>query len=170
MRRATVLSSAAALLFLSTSAFAQAKPNFTGKWTILPDSSPAAQQGMPRGGSNMGGLGEEATIAQDDKTISVTRAGPSGDPFTTVFNLDGTETHQSLDIGNGNIIDLTLKSRWNDKQLVTSTWANVQGQGIEIILSFSLDDKGILSTEHTTPAMGNGMPGGTTVTKYKKGS
>jgi hypothetical protein len=173
MRRATLLSSAVALLLLSTSAYAQAKPSFAGKWTILPDSAASAaaqQQGMPRGGASMGGLGEGATIAQDDKTISVTRAGPSGAPLTTVFNLDGTETRQSLDIGNGNVIDLTLKGRWNDKQFVTSTIANVQGSPFEIILSFSLDDKGNLVTEHTTPPMGNGIPGGTMVTKYKKGS
>ena len=43
-----------------------------------------------------------------------------------------------------------------------------RGQQIEIILNFSIDAKGNLVTEHILPAMGNGMGGGTLITKYKK--
>jgi hypothetical protein len=165
MRRSTLFSSSALLLLLSSGAFAQAKPNFSGKWVILPDST-VSQQGMPRGGAAMGGLGEEASLLQDDKALSVTRQGPNG-LLTTVFNLDGSETHQSIDVGNGNMVDLTLKARWDGAKFATSTWVNMQGQGFEIVLTFSIDDKGNLVTEHTTPAMGN-SPGGTVFTKYKK--
>ncbi len=166
MRRTSLLPLAALLVF-GGNAFAQAKPNFSGKWTILPDSAASAQQqGMPRGGAAMGGLSEEAIIAQDDKTISIARELTVG-PMKSVFNLDGSETHQSLDVGNGNIVDLTLKSKWDGAKLLTSTWVNLQGQTFEIVLNLWLDDKGNLVSEHITPAMGNN-PGGTEIAKYKK--
>jgi hypothetical protein len=166
MRRTSLLS-IAALSLIGSTASAQAKPNFGGKWTILPDSSASAQQqGVPRGGAAMGGLSEAATITQDDKTISIARELTVG-PMTSVFNLDGSETRQSLDIGNGNVVDLTLKSKWEGSKLLTSTWVNVQGQSFEIVLNLSLDDKGNLVSEHITPAMGNN-PGGTEIARYKK--
>lgn len=165
MRRSVLFSSTAALLLVSSSAFAQAKPNFAGKWTILPDSG-AQQQGMPRGGAAMGGLGEEATITQDDKTFTVSRQGPNG-LLSTTFSLDGSEGHQSIDVGNGNMIDLALVARWDGNKLATSTGFAIQGQAFEIGLVYSLDDKGNLVTVHTTPALGNN-PGGVETTKYKK--
>ena len=166
MRRATLFS-AATLLLIGSTAFAQAKPNFNGKWVILPDSAASAQQqGMPRGGAAMGGLSEEATIVQDDKTLSIARELTVG-PMKSVFSLDGSETQQSLDIGNGNMVDLTLKAKWDGAKLLTSTWVNIQGQSFEIVLNLSLDDKGNLVSEHITPAMGNNS-GGTEITKYKK--
>jgi hypothetical protein len=166
MRRTSLLS-VAALLLIGGNALAQAKPNFAGKWTILPDSAASAQQqGMPRGGAAMGGLSEQATITQDDKTISIARELTIG-PMTSVFNLDGSETHQSVDIGNGNMVDLTLKSKWDGAKLLTSTWVNLQGQTLEIVLNLWLDDKGNLVSEHITPAIDNN-PGGTEIAKYKK--
>jgi len=164
MRRATLLT-AAALLITGSSAFAQAKPNFGGKWVILPDSA-ASAQGIQRGGAAMGGLSEAVTITQGDKTLTITRELTVG-TLTSVFNFDGTETHQSLDVGNGNMVDLTLKAKWDGAKLLTSTWVNIQGQGIEIVLNLSLDGKGNLVSEHITPAMGNNG-GGTEISTYKR--
>jgi hypothetical protein len=164
MRRAQFLASAAALLFASSAAIAQAKPNFAGKWTILPDTT-TQMQGISRGGGEMGGLGTEATISQTDKSVTVTRNGPLGE-VTSVFNFDGSETYSSVTV-QGQAIPLTLKARWDGNKLITSTWANV-GQMIEVVLTFSLDAKGNLVTEHTFPAMGADQSGGTLVTKYKK--
>lgn len=165
MRRTSLLMSAAAVLFASTSALAQAKPNFSGKWTIIPDTAQVQLQGISAGGPEMGGLGAEGKIEMTDKTLTVTRPTPNMGEFTSIFNLDGTETYSSVNVG-GQQIPLTMKTRWDGNKLITSTWANV-GQMIEIILNLSLDDKGNLVTEHVLPAMGNGG-GGTLVTKYKK--
>jgi hypothetical protein len=165
MRRISILSSAALVLFAGT-ALAQAKPNFSGKWTILPDTAAVQLQGISAGGAEMGGLASEATIVQDDKTITITRPTPTMGEFKSVFNLDGTETYSSVNV-QGQQIPLTMKTRWEDKKLITSTWANV-GQQIEIILNLWFDDKGNLVTEHVLPAMGAQMTGGTLITKYKK--
>lgn len=167
MRRTSLLSAAAVALF-ATSALAQAKPNFSGKWTLIPDTAAVQLQGISPGGGEMGGLSNEATITQDDKTITVKRATPNLGEFTSIFNLDGTETYSSVNL-NGQAIPLTMKTRWEPGKLITSTWATVgPGQTIEIILNFSLDAKGNLVTEHILPAMGAAMPGGTLITKYKK--
>ena len=161
----TLLASAAAIVFAG-SAMAQAKPNFAGKWVLIPDTATVQLQGISAGGAEMGGLASEATIVQDDKTIKITRDTPTMGTFVSIFNLDGTETYASVNV-QGQQIPLTMKTRWEDKKLITSTWANV-GQQIEIILNFWFDDKGNLVTEHVMPAMGNGMNGGTLISKYKK--
>ena len=161
----TLLASAAAIAIVSSSALAQAHPSFAGKWTILPDTA-VVLQGMSPGGGEAGGLGGEATITQDDKTLTVKRMTPTMGELTSVFNLDGTETYATVNV-QGQSIPLTMKTRWEGKKLITSTWVNV-GQPLEIILNFSLDDKGNLVTEHVVPSFGNGMSGGTIVSKYKK--
>ena len=162
----TLLASAVALAFVASNAFAQAKPNFSGKWTLLPDSAAVQLQGISPGGAEMGGLSGEATIVQDDKTVKVTRQTPNMGEMVSIFNLDGTETYSNVNVG-GQQIPLTMKTRWDGSKLITSTWANV-GQQIEIILNFSLDAKGNLVTEHILPAMGAAMSGGTLISKYKK--
>ena len=161
----TLFASAALVMFAGT-AFAQAKPNFSGKWTLLPDTAAVQLQGVSPGGAEMGGLASEATITQDDKTITIKRMTPNMGEMVSVFNLDGSETYATVNV-QGQSIPLTMKTRWEGSKLITSTWANV-GQTIEIILNFSLDDKGNLVTEHIMPAMGNGMNGGTLISKYKK--
>ena len=165
MRRTSLLTSAALVLFAGT-ALAQTKPNFSGKWTLIPDSATVQLQGISPGGGEMGGLSNEATIAQDEKTLTIKRMTPTMGEFTSVFNLDGTETYASVNV-QGQAIPLTMKTRWEEGKLITSTWANV-GQQIEIILNLSLDAKGNLVTEHIMPAMGAQMAGGTLITKYKK--
>lgn len=168
MRRTSLLASAALVLFSGT-ALAQARPNFSGKWIMLPDSASVQLQGISAGGGEMGGLGNEATIVQDEKTITITRATPNMGEFKSIMNLDGTETYSTVNV-NGQQIPLTMKTRWENGKLITSTWAGVGGaQAIEIILNFSLDAKGNLVTEHVLPAMGAQMPGGTLLTKYKRG-
>ncbi len=164
MRRMSFVSAAAAVVFAASTAMAQAKPNFAGKWTIIPDT--ASTFGMSPGGGEAGGLSNEATITMDDKTMTVTRMTPTMGEMKSVFNLDGTETYSQVNV-QGQQIPLTMKTRWDGKKLITSTFANV-GQQIEIILNFWLDDKGNLVTEHTVPPLGNGMNGGTLISHYKK--
>jgi hypothetical protein len=105
MRRISILSSAALVLFAGT-ALAQAKPNFSGKWTLLPDTAAVQLQGISAGGGEMGGLSSEATIVQDDKTITITRMTPTMGEFKSVFNLDGTETYSTVNV-QGQQIPLT---------------------------------------------------------------
>src|SRR4051812_27083608 len=166
MRRMSLAPAAVAVLFAASTALAQAKPNFAGKWVLIPDT--ASTFGMSAGGGEAGGLSNEATISMDDKIMTVTRMTPTMGEMKSVFNLDGSETYSQVNV-QGQSIPLTMKTRWEGSKLITSTFANV-GQQIEIILNFTLDDKGNLVTEHVLPSMGGAMAGGTLITKYKKGS
>jgi hypothetical protein len=166
MRRS--LLAAAAFLVVGSLASAQgpsAKPNFSGKWTLIADpAAPAMQQGAAQA-ADYGGLGEASEITMDEKTISIAR--PSQTVPKSVFNLDGSETRTTIDVGGGTMVDLVLKSKWVEKKLAMTTWATFQGQTFQIDLAFSLDDKGNLVVEHTVPPIGNN-PGGSMTVKYKK--
>jgi hypothetical protein len=164
----TLLAIPAAVVLFAGTALAQAKPNFAGKWTIVRDTAAVQLQGVSPGGAEWGGLASEATITQDEKTLTIKRPSPTMGEFTSVFNLDGTETYSTVSVNNQSIA-LTMKTRWEGKKLITSTWAGIgNGQSIEFILNLHIDDKGNLVTEHVIPAMGAQMPGGTLITKYKK--
>jgi len=169
MRRSTF--ALAGLLLTSGALLAQApaaaKPNFTGKWAVTVDTGDVAMQaGNARGAVDYGGLGDPGEIIQDAKTLTIIRS--SQIVPKSIFNLDGTETRGSVDIGGGNMVDLVLKARWEGSKLLLATLASVQGQQFEIDLNLSLDDKGRLVAEHIVPPLGAQMPGGTMVTKYKK--
>ena len=109
----TLLASAATILFAG-SALAQARPSFAGKWVIIPDTAQVQLQGISPGGAEMGGLASEATITQDEKTLTIKRATPNMGEFVSTFNLDGTETYSSVNVG-GQQIPLTMKTRWENK-------------------------------------------------------
>ena len=79
MKRARVTTTIAIVL-LSALASAQSTPNFAGKWTLVPAP----------GATGAGGLGQEATIAQDATSITIKRTTQMGE-FTTIYKLDGSE-------------------------------------------------------------------------------
>ena len=164
MRRAAVLVSTAALVLSTVAAFAQAKPNFAGKWTMVPD--PAAPAGGGRGGGFGGGLGPSATIAQDEKTLTVTRQ-VQGTEVKAVYNLDGSDSKNTMNMG-GNAMEQVSKAKWDGNKLVISTSINFGGNTAELGTTYSLDATGNLIVESTRPDFqGGGAPVKTTVT-YKK--
>src|SRR3954468_5959628 len=84
MRRSALMG-VAAVAFVASGAFAQAT-SFAGTWNMVQD--PAAQQGAAGGRGGMGGgMGATFTIAQDAKTLTITRTTQAGD-MKTVYNLD----------------------------------------------------------------------------------
>ncbi|MGH7582056.1 MAG: hypothetical protein ACREL5_02375, partial [Gemmatimonadales bacterium] len=86
MRRSAVLATAATMLLGVATLNAQTA-NFAGHWVMVPDTT--AMSGGGRGGR--GGLGADVTIAQDAKTLTITRT-MGGNDVNTVYNLDGTPT------------------------------------------------------------------------------
>jgi hypothetical protein len=107
--------SSAALVFGATTVSAQAKPSFAGAWTVVVDPNAAPAPG--RGGGR-GGLGQAATIAQDAKTLTVTRTTQNGE-VKTVYNLDGTDSKNTMTFG-GNAVEQTSTS-WSSPRARRST-------------------------------------------------
>jgi hypothetical protein len=69
---------------------AQAKADFSGTWTIVPGS------GQPNG---VGGLGQKFTAVQTAKTITITNTLPIVGQTTTIYNLDGSPSTNTIKVG-----------------------------------------------------------------------
>ena len=161
MKRTSVLF-AAALLLAGTNLFAQAA-NLAGHWVMVVD--PNAPPPTGRGGGR-GGLGADATIAQDTKTLTVTRTTQAGE-VKTVYNLDGSDSKNTMTMG-GNPVEQVSQAKWVGSKLVIHTSMTFNGNARESTMSLSLDQAGNLVVESTNPGR-NGGPPVTTTTTYKKG-
>lgn len=161
MRRTSAVF-AAALLVAGTSLFAQA-PNLAGHWVMVVD--PNAPPPTGRGGGR-GGLGQDATITQDQKTLTVTRTA-QGSEVKTVYNLDGSDSKNTMTMG-GNSVEQVSQAKWVGSKLVIHTSMTINGNARESTMSLSLDQAGNLVVESTNPGRGGGSPV-TTTTTYKKG-
>lgn len=142
--------------------FAQSKPNFAGKWTMVPD--PNAPAGGGRGGRGMG-LGQEFTATQDDKTLTTVTNNPQLGEIKAVYNLDGSESKNPLTFNN-QTVERVSKVKWDGAKLVISTTTNFGGNAAESTQTWSLDASGNLIIESTSNFGGNPM---TSKMTYKKG-
>src|SRR5688572_25603052 len=143
-------------ILLATVASAQT-PNFTGKWTLVPN--PAAT-------GPGGGLGQEATITQDASSITIKRTTQMGE-FTTTYKLDGSESKNTLNF-QGNAIEQISKTNWDGGTLKVETSMRFDGNPVQVSMSMSLDPAGNLLVVSTRPDMQGGGPV-TTKATYKKG-
>ena len=164
MKRAMSAICVVAMAFAAVStAMAQAKPNFTGKWTLVPDPNAAAPAGG-RGRGGFGGLGQNPVVTQDEKTLTVVTTTQAGEN-KAVYNLDGSESKNPLTFGE-NTIDRVSRVKWDGARLVIATTITVQGNAIESAQTWSLDAAGALVVESTSNFGGNPS---TTKATYKKG-
>ena len=130
----------AMLVIAGASLSAQSKPSFAGKWTMVPESV-AAAGATGRGGG--GGLGQEFTAVQDDKTLTVTTNNPQLGELKTVYNLDGSESKNPLNFG-GQTVDRVSKVKWDGAKLVITTTISFNGNPAETTLIWMLDGSGSL--------------------------
>jgi hypothetical protein len=172
-----------ALLLVATTAMAQGGPDFSGRWTAVPDSSPAAGG---RGGSGaapvvgtMGsGWGDALTIDQNASALVVERAQFSQydmqPPMRLTYALDGSESRNTVNMGRGPQ-ELVSKAVWQHTSLVITTsfrFSNPRSGAAEtsdLKQVLSLDASGSLVIT-TTLGVALGGPASTTSTTYKKGS
>jgi hypothetical protein len=163
MKRVAGIIGSLALVAASVAVFAQAKPNFAGKWTLVPDpnAQPAAG-GRGRGG---GGLGNEFNATQNDKTLTVVTNNPQMGEIKATYNLDGSETKNPITF-NGNTVERTSKAKWDGNKLVLTTTTNFNGNAAETTQAWTLDASGSLLVETTSNFGGNPT---TTKATYKKG-
>ena len=162
MRRVTALLSVVAVVLWTVSTFAQAKPSFAGKWVREAPAGGAPGGGGGGGGrgGGGGGFGMNPTITQDAKTLTIEYT-QGENPVKMVFNLDGSESKNSVMGRGGQATDQVSKATWTGDKLTIVTTA---GQG-EIKRVLGLEG-GNLVVEQTAP----GREGGPVTTKivYKK--
>jgi pectate lyase len=163
MRRVALLATAA--LVVGTAGLNAQMPNFAGKWTMQADPNAAAPAGGRGGRGGFGGLGQEVTITQDAKTLTTVRTTQNGE-IKTVYNLDGSESKNTMSMG-GNDIEQVSVAKWTDGKLVITTTMNFNGNARETTMSFALDASGNLLVSSTRAGRGGGDPV-TTTTTYTK--
>jgi hypothetical protein len=163
MKRLMSIVAVAVLVSAGASMSAQSKPVFAGKWTMVPDPN-AAAAGGGRGRGMAGGLGQEFTATQDDKTLTVTTNNPQLGELKTVYNLDGSESKNPLNFG-GQTVDRVSKVKWDGAKLVITTTINFGGNPAETTQSWMLDASGNIVIE--TSSNFTGTPTTSKIT-YKK--
>ena len=148
-----VVSTAVLTLFFAASALAQARPNFSGTWTLDPASVPAAADG--RGGLNPP---QQLTFTQDANTVTMSWT-QNERKNTETFHLDGSEsTTQS---------GSAMRATWEANTIVVIIRADLGGNVMEQRRVLSID-RGNLVIELTMPDPLGGSP---TIVRvvYKKG-
>jgi hypothetical protein len=135
-------------------------PNFSGKWTLVPNPSAAP------GGFGGGGIGQEAVITQDAASITIKRTTQMGE-FTSIYKLDGSESKNALTV-QGNTIDQISKAKWDGGTLKVDTTLTFDGNPVQVSMSISLDPSGNLLVESTRPDFQGGGGPITTKSTYKK--
>lgn len=167
MKRVMAVCGAVAMLLVATSAFAQAKPNFSGKWAPDAEKNAAAmaamgggagggrQGGGAGGGGRQGGGGGAMTITMDATTLKIDREGPNG-TTTTTYKLDGSESKNMVN-GRGGQTEQVSKAKIDGAKVVITT----AGPNGDQVTSWYMEGDNLVN-ERTTQ-------NGAMKTFYKKG-
>lgn len=157
---------AAALVLWTVGVAAQARPDFSGTWNLVPaaDDAGAAAGGGGRGGrgGGRGGFGQTFTAAQNAETLTITRTTFGDQTLTTTYKLDGSESTNTI-MGRGGEQQQISHATWEGQTLVIVTEA-ANGES-RMVLSMQGAN---LAIQATNPGRGGGDPVTTTQT-YTKG-
>jgi hypothetical protein len=164
MRRLTTLAAAVAFICsVTTGAFAQGKPDFSGKWTLDPASAPAPAPAAGGGGGGRGGgrggggagFGPEFTAKQDANTLTISRT-QNDQEVTATYKLDGSESKNTV-AGRGGAQEQVSKAMWMGNRLMITTTLNFGGNNVEQTRTLSMEG-GILVVEQSQPGRDGGAP------------
>jgi len=159
-------------------AAAQAKTDFSGRWTSDPDPAAAPARGTAGGGrGDMGsGWGSPITVTQDGTRLTVEYAffgrGDMQPPLKFVYALDGSETKNSVMMGRGMQVQ-TSHTAWDGAKLKITTLhmladpATGKPMTAEVVQMLSLESPTSLVVE-TTRAGVLGGQATTTKTVFRK--
>ena len=169
MKRAAAVLGAVAITLSAVTAFAQAKPNFAGKWTMDAPAAPAAPPpggpggggGGRGGGRGGGGWGMTPTITQDATTLTIEYT-QGENPVKLVYKLDGSESKNMM-MGRGGQTEQVSKAMWSGDKLMIHTTT----QAGEQVRTISLEG-GKLVIETSQPGR-DGGPAMTNKVTYTKG-
>lgn len=182
-RLGVLITTALFVLCVTAAAFAQARPNFSGNWTMDPASAPAPPAappaGAPAGGGGGGGgrgggggggnqgFGQAFTATQNAMTLTISRM--QGDQtITAVYNLNGSDSTNEVPGRQGGApTQQVSKAVWEGNTLVITTTVNQGGNTVEQKRVLSMQGADLV-VEQTNPGRQGGAP--TTVKiVYKKG-
>ena len=171
MRRVTAMVSAAAMVLLvSSSVFAQGKPNFAGTWTLdaektaAANPAPAGGGGGGRaggGGGGRGGAQGPMTIKVDATTFSIERQGQNG-PTTTAYVIDGKPNKMTQGQA-----EVSYTAKVVGSTIEIETTRDMGGQAVTSKAVWAMEGEYLVQS--TTQAGRDGGAPTTRKTYYKKG-
>jgi hypothetical protein len=129
--------------------WAQAKPDFSGEWTMVPEKSDFGPLPAPSK--------QTRTITHKEpvlKIVIVQTAGTTGDTtIQTTFSTDGKPQHNTV---NGS--DMTTVGAWEGTTLVFKSALSMQGTDVAVEDRYALSDGGktLTVTRAFTTADGTG--------------
>lgn len=137
MRRAAFFTVVLALA-VTALAFVQAKPDFSGTWTLDPAKSVmgGGPGGPPGGGAGRGPAGS-VTIKQTTTELTREMTGRGGQTMTVTYKLDGSESTNTMG-------QMTAKSKasWDGDKLVVKTTRETPNGSMETTETWSVDAGG----------------------------
>ncbi len=139
MKRARIGIMAAAVFAVAAVAFAQAKPDFSGTWTIDPEASGMAA-GAPAGTGGGGGRGGGGplTVKQTADTLTIERTMGENKVVTT-YKLDGTESKNTMPgRGGGAPTESVSVAKFDGGKLIINTKRDMGGQMVETTETWSV--------------------------------
>lgn len=145
MQRNVLVIALVSLISVANSLSAQGKPDFSGKWVLDTTSGDGAGRGGPAA------AGVQLTIKQDAKTLTLTRL--QGDqPTTEIFNLDGSETKDTVQ-ALGGTRERVLRATWDGNKLVINGTLSVDGKILQQNRVMSMEGSNLV-IEQTVPGGG----------------
>ena len=165
MKRARIGILAAAVFAVAAVAFAQAKPDFSGTWTLDDAASgmaappagapPAGAPGGGGGGGGRGGGGSlgngPATVKQTADALTIERTMGENKVVMT-YKLDGTESKNTMPGRGGTPMESTSVAKFDAGKLTINTKRDMGGQMVETTEVWSL--AGPVLTIESTNARG----------------
>ena len=159
MWRSPFLFTVAALMVGSERLPAQT-PNFAGTWTRIVDPNAPA-----RGAA---GLPDGLTIAQDSKTLTIVVHPMGSRDVRSVFNLDGTDSEQTITEGDGTPSDYVSRAKWDGSRLVVTRVRKRNGTSSTATFAYSLDATGHLVVVVRLPPPSTGADPVTLTASFQK--
>ncbi len=138
----TIALAFAVALAMASFAMAQAKPDFSGKWTQDMDKSDPAPAGRAGGGGGGGGRGpagpQEITITQSATELTIERT-MGQNTMKTIYKLDGSESVNTMGRG-----EIKSKTTWEGNKLVTK-YQQTRGENtVDVTETRSIEADGTL--------------------------
>jgi hypothetical protein len=165
------------LVLLATTAAAQTRPDFSGRWTAPEPSTASGVRGVSIEPGSLGsGWGAEMTIDHRASRLTVERAQFSQydmqPPLRLTYALDGSESRNIVNMGRGPQ-ELVSKATWQGASLVLTTsyrFSNPQTgrtetSDVQQMLAFDASGSLVVTTTHAGVL---GGPLSTSTTTYRK--
>ncbi len=162
MNRARVGIMAAAIFAVASVAFAQAKPDFSGTWTLDPEASNMG--GAAGGGGGRGMMTGPITIKVAGDVLTIDRMQGEA-KVTTTLNLAGQPTENQMAGRQGATTTGKYVSKWDGAKLVTTITSEGPNGPVTRTETRSLEGSTLVVETTRTGRDGNPM---TTKLVYKK--